>query len=180
MRSCVCLPCSKVSHLSRRWLRVANGRLDRWARCRTLAAVACAQVTASLCSVLVSVLVGGRRSDNVVLVTERLRCEVHNITCLLQICHFILGSIASAVDWGIYCRSTLHMWKFCLPTESHLIWVKSFLTTHHKCSLFLSTALGFFWLTLCTIWWQTQLIAAICCQTWDTAATLSPWKWGNP
>lgn len=44
---CVCLPCSKVSHLSGRWLRVANGRLDRWVHCSTLAAVASAQVTAS-------------------------------------------------------------------------------------------------------------------------------------
>lgn len=43
----LCLLCSKVSHLSRRWLRVANGRLDRWMHCSTLAAVASAQVTAS-------------------------------------------------------------------------------------------------------------------------------------
>lgn len=43
----VCLLCSKVSHLSRRWLRVANGRLDRWVHCSTLAAVASAQATAS-------------------------------------------------------------------------------------------------------------------------------------
>lgn len=44
---CVCLPCSKVIHLGGRWLRVANGRLDRWVHCSTLAAVASAQVTAS-------------------------------------------------------------------------------------------------------------------------------------
>lgn len=41
-------------------------------------------------------LVGGRRSDNVVLVTERLRCEVRDITSLLQICQFIPGIMYSA------------------------------------------------------------------------------------
>lgn len=38
--------CACASHLSGRWLRVANGRLDRWVHCSTLAAVASAQVTA--------------------------------------------------------------------------------------------------------------------------------------
>lgn len=47
---CICLRAchaSKVSHLSGRWLRVANGRLDRWAHCSMLAALASVQVTAS-------------------------------------------------------------------------------------------------------------------------------------
>ena len=80
VRVCVCV--CKVSHLSRRWLRVSSGGLDRWVHCSTLAAVASAQVTASPNSVAVSAPVGGRRTDDAVLVTERLHCEVRDVACL--------------------------------------------------------------------------------------------------
>lgn len=62
---------------------------------------------------MVAESVGGRRTDNVVLVTERLLCAVHDNTRLLWIRQFLLGSVGTCVDFSMNCHGTIPHAKGC-------------------------------------------------------------------